>query len=288
MLDLIYQLDHFPSGSGKTRAKSSHLTGGGNGANAAVALARLGACSMLAARLGDDEIADLIMAGLTRENVNCDLVRKHPNHRSSFSSIYMDADGERQIVNFRDETLSMETDWFRANLPTNIDAALGDCRWPQGAEMAMQLARDSNVPGIMDAEYHAKEAKAAILLASHVAFSANGAREFSGESDLETAALKSASLIKGHVVVTNGAGDVLEVDHGSLLHHPTFAVDAVDTLAAGDVWHGAFTLALADHRPVKQSIRFANAAAALKCQRTGGRDGSPCRKDVDEFMKSTA
>lgn len=49
VLDLIYQLDHFPSGSGKTRAKSSHLTGGGNGANAAVALARLGACPMLAA-----------------------------------------------------------------------------------------------------------------------------------------------------------------------------------------------------------------------------------------------
>lgn len=228
------------------------------------------------------------MAGLTRENVNCDLVRKHPNHRSSFSSIYMDADGERQIVNFRDETLSMGTDWFRAKLPTNIDASLGDCRWPQGAEMAMQIARDNNVPGVMDAEYHVKEAKAAILLASHVAFSANGAREFSGESDLETAALKSASLIKGHVIVTDGAGDVLEVDNGSLHHHPTFAVDAVDTLAAGDVWHGAFTLALAEHRPVKQAIRFANAAAALKCQRTGGRDGSPSRNDVDEFIKSTA
>jgi len=288
VLDLIYRLDHFPTGPGKTRAQTSHTTGGGNGANAAVTLARLGARTTLAARVGDDEIADLILAGLTRENVNCDLVRKHRGHRSSFSSIYVDATGERQIVNFRDESLTMETDWFQSNLPATTDAALGDCRWPQGAAMAMQFARDKNVPGIMDAETYANEAIDAIQLASHVAFSANGVRKFSGENNLQSAALKSAMIIEGEVIVTNGANDVLEVKNSVVRRHPTFQISAVDTLAAGDIWHGAFTLALAEHMPTKNAIRFANAAAAIKCQQTGGRDGAPNRKEVEDFLNSNS
>ena len=54
---------------------------------------------------------------------------------------------------------------------------------------------------------------------------------------------------------------------------PAPEVDAVDTLAAGDVWHGAFTSTLGEGRPVAAAARFANTAAALKCTRFGGRRG---------------
>jgi sugar/nucleoside kinase (ribokinase family) len=61
-------------------------------------------------------------------------------------------------------------------------------------------------------------------------------------------------------------------------------VDALDTLAAGDVWHGAFALALAEARPIAWGVAFANAAAALKCQTFGGRLGAPSRADVERLM----
>jgi sulfofructose kinase len=62
---------------------------------------------------------------------------------------------------------------------------------------------------------------------------------------------------------------------------------AVDTLAAGDVWHGAFTLALGEGSPIVDAARFANAAAALKCTRPGGRTGAPSRVDVLRLLHET-
>jgi sulfofructose kinase len=69
---------------------------------------------------------------------------------------------------------------------------------------------------------------------------------------------------------------------------PGFRVAAVDTLGAGDVWHGAFALALAERRPEAAAVRFANAAAALKVGRAGGRRGAPTRAEVDRFLSEHA
>ena len=55
---------------------------------------------------------------------------------------------------------------------------------------------------------------------------------------------------------------------------------AIDTLAAGDVWHDAFTLALPEGRDVADAGRFANAAAAIKCSRAEVRLGAPRRGEV--------
>ena len=58
----------------------------------------------------------------------------------------------------------------------------------------------------------------------------------------------------------------------------------VDTLGAGDVWHGAFALALAEGQGERQSVRFASAVAAIKCTRFGGRAGTPTRDEVERFL----
>ncbi|MEL6678195.1 MAG: PfkB family carbohydrate kinase [Pseudomonadota bacterium] len=54
------------------------------------------------------------------------------------------------------------------------------------------------------------------------------------------------------------------------------------------MWHGAFALALAEGRPEADAVRVASAAAALKCTRTGGREGAPTRIELDSFLKETA
>jgi len=69
-------------------------------------------------------------------------------------------------------------------------------------------------------------------------------------------------------------------------HVAGFKVDAVDTLAAGDVFHGAFAHGLVAGRPMTDIIRFANAAAAIKCSRFGGRAGSPSQAEVFSFIES--
>jgi sulfofructose kinase len=66
---------------------------------------------------------------------------------------------------------------------------------------------------------------------------------------------------------------------------PGFSVTVVDTLAAGDVFHGAYAVAIAEGQPVADAMRFASAAAAIKCAVPGGRNGAPGRGAVEGFLR---
>lgn len=128
-------------------------------------------------------------------------------------------------------------------------------------------------------------------------FSAQGASDYTGTDDIRQAALLASRKLPGCVIVTDGANGVVMVDDGEVRHFPAFAITAVDTLGAGDVWHGAFALALAEKmgnvgtvidisaQNIEEAIRFSSAAAAIKCGRSGGRNGAPSRKEVANFMK---
>jgi len=283
VLDFVFQMEAFPDRPDKYRADDATIVGGGNAANAAVAIARLGAHAQLAARLGEDPVADLIVQGLETEAVDTALVRRFADKRSSFSSIYMDAAGERQIMNFRDNTLSMKADWLRAVMPTTLHATLADTRWPDGALAAMEVARKHKIPGIIDAEAPVNEAAEAIQVASHVAFSEQGAFDFTGLSDPEDAALKAAKVLPGRVIVTAGERGVVRIVDGCPIWHAARKIKVVDTLAAGDVWHGAFAVALSNGMEEGAAIDFASIAAAIKCSRPGGREGAPSHEEVLNF-----
>jgi sulfofructose kinase len=93
--------------------------------------------------------------------------------------------------------------------------------------------------------------------------------------------------LPGLIGVTLGAEGFLWRDGDRERRVPAPRVVAIDTLAAGDVWHGAFTLALGEQCDVPDAARFANAAAALKCTRMGGRLGAPTRDEVDALLRPT-
>ncbi|MDP3321902.1 MAG: PfkB family carbohydrate kinase, partial [Bosea sp. (in: a-proteobacteria)] len=86
------------------------------------------------------------------------------------------------------------------------------------------------------------------------------------------------------LAVTLGREGVLFIEDGAVAHLPAFAIETVDTLGAGDVWHGAFALALAEGQSERAAIRFASAAAAIKCTRFGGRAGAPERAEIEAFL----
>ena len=66
---------------------------------------------------------------------------------------------------------------------------------------------------------------------------------------------------------------------------PAFPVNAIDTVGAGDVWHGIFTLCLGEGMDEIKAMRTANAAAAMKCKIFGGITASPNRQSCISFMK---
>ncbi|MBD3679646.1 MAG: sugar kinase [Rhodobacteraceae bacterium] len=279
--DFVFSMETIPDEPRKYRADSAEIVGGGCAANAAVAIARLGGKAFLAARLGDDPVGDLIAADLQAEGVDLSLVNRAVGGQSSFSSICIDAAGERQIVNFRGAGLTESADWLGATPP--VQAVLADTRWNEGAKRGLELARDRGIPGVLDGEAPVDPDVAAC--ASHVAFSRDGLRAFSGHDDLRNALADASARLPGWVCVTDGENGVYYIDGGGIVHLPAYRVAVKDTLGAGDAWHGAFALALGEGQDPARAIRFANATAALKCMTFGGRKGCPDRAAVDSFLK---
>ncbi len=109
-----------------------------------------------------------------------------------------------------------------------------------------------------------------------------------GTTDLSECVRILADRYDVFTAVTAGADGCYWSDGAghSVSHVAGFKVDAVDTLAAGDVFHGAFAHGLVEGKPMTDIIRFANAAAAIKCARFGGRAGSPHKAEVLSFIES--
>jgi ribokinase len=76
-------------------------------------------------------------------------------------------------------------------------------------------------------------------------------------------------------------------DEGEWLS-PGFAVEAVDATAAGDTFNAALAVGLAEGMPIRESLRLANAAAALSVTRAGAQASIPTRAEVTEFLASKA
>lgn len=274
--DFVFRVPAIPAEAEKYRADSMEIVVGGPAANAAKAIARLGGRAILSTRLGDDEVADAIRNDLETEGVDCRIRR---GGRSPLSAVTVDAAGERQIVNFRGEGLAEEPVPPDGLTPA---AVLVDVGWTTAALTGLALARARGVPGVVDAEAPATEA--VLRAASHVAFARGGLAAFTGVGDKEEALLAASRRLDGWVCVTDGAAGVSYVDEGRVETVPAFPVRAVDTLGAGDIWHGAFTLRLAEGAGEPDAARFANAAAALKCTGFGGGRASPTRAAVERFL----
>ncbi len=285
VLDFVYSVDKMPrSPQEKYRARDLAVVGGGCAATASVAVAALGGRSLLATRLGRDAVGDQIISELEGYGVDCRLVRQYPRCRSSVSSVFVDRSGERLIVNFRDPDLPRPFDWMPEPGALRAGAVLADTRWPDGAETAMRAARAAGLPGIIDAEQPVREAEVAVRISSHVAFSRPGLVDWTGHEDL-VGGIRSVALETGATAtVTDGEAGTWYAEGNESGHVPAFSVDAVDTLGAGDVWHGAYALALAEGAALRRAIRFASAAAAIKCTRFGGRAGIPDRAEVETLM----
>jgi sulfofructose kinase len=287
-LDRVFTVEAWPSVSAKVPASRYEEAGGGMAANAAVAVARLGGDAILWAPLGDDGVADIIRAQLYAEGVEVDALRRFPGRTSSTSAVIVDRRGERLVIGYRGTALQAPADWLPLDVVGSAGALLADVRWQHGAAAALQAARDRRVPAILDAEEaHGEILETLVVCADHVVFSERGLAAFAPGDPV--GGLRRA-LERGTQVaaVTQGAAGVMWVEAGApaeVRREPGFAVNTVDTLAAGDVFHGAYALAIAGAATVRDAMRFGCAAAAIKCTRPGGRSGAPSRAEVEALLQ---
>ena len=285
----IYQVDQVPPLPAKVLARRLVEVVDGMALSAACAFARLGGQAAIWARCGDDEPGRAARAALQAEGLDVSGLRAVPGAASSQATVIVDARGERLVVPFHDPAVDASAQWLPLQTLEGADMLLCDVRWPEGAETALRAARAAGVPCMLDGEVAAPGVLDRLVpLATHAVFSDAGLLAWTGGADVDSALLELASRHPGHVGATCGAAGYAWVERGVVRRVPAPAVTVLDTLAAGDVFHGAFALALAQGREVEGAARFACHAASLKCTRFGGRLGCPTVDEVHESMAALA
>jgi sulfofructose kinase len=284
-LDAIYRVPAIPATPTKVLATGYTECGGGMAASASVAVARLGGRASYWGRLGDDDLGTRILKELSDEGVDVSTVRRIEGRVSPSAAILVDDYGERLVCAYNDPDLYDDASWLPLDRLASFDAVMADVRWPAGAAAILGAAKARGIPAVFDGDIGPPGALFDLgRRATHVAFSEPGLALLSGSDSPGEGLARIAPSLDGIVGVTLGPDGFLWLDAGRERRMPAPRVRAIDTLAAGDVWHGAFTLALGERLEIAEAARFANAAAAIKCTRTGGRRGAPGRADVAALM----
>jgi len=285
--DLAFRTPGVPARGSKENASHFDEICGGNALNSAIGIVRLGGRASICGPMGDsrETSSRLIFEQMAHEGVDTRHIVHMPGLVTPISAIMIDPAGERTIVTFRDPEL------WKVKLPAP-DALLEDCHAilteSRCAEFCTDLCAEAcrrGIPVIVDVDRAMSLREGLLTASTHLVFSSEPLQETAGITDDGEALKKIAKLTPSFLAGTRGARGTLWLDEqGKLQETPAFPVHTVDTLGAGDVFHGAFALAISEGQELRQALRFASAAAALKCTRFGGAFAAPQRAEVEELL----
>jgi len=283
--DEVFHVEKLPSAGLKTDVLHYEERFGGPAATAAVAIAHLGGRAVYWGRVGKDAVGESVIGALTRHNVDWSGVAVIPGSRTTRAVVTVDRRGERSIMIDR-LGLPRETTLLPQKLPDDASVVLVDTRWPAGATAALDYAKDKRVPSVLDADGGAHDEIAGLVeKADYIIFSSQGMSEFAGEGTPIDQLRRLAHLAPRTLAVTCGAeGSVWSIGH-EITVVPAFRLAVRDTTGCGDVFHGAYALALGEGQSPLESARFASATAALKASRGDGWEGMPDRRSVLDLLK---
>ena len=288
--DLTFRIQELPERGFKVNASHFDEISGGNALNAAIGIVRLGGRASICGPMGDagETSSRYIFDKLADEGIETKHIVHMPGLVTPISSIMIDPSGERTIVTFRDPQL------WKVHLP-DADELLADCHAilteNRCAEFCTELcveARRRGIPVVVDVDRTMSLREGLLTASSHLVFSSEALQSTAGMADDGEALKKIAKLTPSFLAGTQGAQGTLWLDETQTLQRtPAFPVHTVDTLGAGDVFHGAFALAITEKQDIQSALRFASAAAALKCTRFGGAFAAPQRLELEQFLRQS-
>jgi len=290
--DMIARVPRIPRAGETILGGEFSTAAGGKGANQAVAAARAGGDVTFIARVGKDMFGERAVTGLALDHIKVRFIRRDPHQPSGVALIFVSESGENSIAvapgaNARLSPADVEcarTEFTRAAvllaqletpLPTVRTAV--DLAYRHGTLIILNPAPARKLPGDLLRQVGIltpNESEAALLTGIKVTGEASGVR----------AAAKIRAKGVRVVIITLGAKGALIVSQGGHALVPGFKVKPVDTTAAGDVFNGAFAVALAEGVELRSAVRFANAAAAISVTRMGAQPSAPTRKEIGQLL----
>jgi len=291
--DMIIRVPRIPRPGETILGGTFAVAGGGKGANQAVAAARAGGRVTFVARVGDDIFGERALAGFESDGLDTRFVLRTPGTASGVALINVDERGENSIsVASGANALLSPDDIARARgALAEADTVLLQLESPlETVAAAVRMAAEARVHVILNPA-PARPLDDALLRGvtvltpnEHEAAILTG-MPVGNEGEARLAATRLRARGPEIVVVTLGAKGVFVWAPGLETLVPAFAVEPVDTTAAGDVFNGALAVALGEKRPLFDAIRFAQAAAAISVTRPGAQPSAPTRAEIDALLR---
>jgi ribokinase len=284
--DVSVLLDRYPKPDEKMRARELHESGGGPAPTALVTLARLGRKTALSGTVGDDAVGRFLLEGLSRENVDVSAVSVRLDFVSPTSVILVE--GGRRTIFEPPRGVGFPLDWSDVRkLPLeNASALLVDARVVDVQTKAARIVRESGGLVVLDCG-HPRDGVDNLIAESDIAIFAHSyPAGLHGEdvdveeflADVQARLPRMGPAIAG--VTLGSEGCVIRSREEGFLRLPAPMIEAVDTTGAGDVFHGAFLHAFLETGSAESSARFANVAAARKCEGMTGRAPIPPEEEI--------
>jgi len=292
--DMIIRVPRIPR-AGET------LLGGGfiiatesKGANQAVGAARAGGKVAFIARVGRDAFGDQAIAGLLRDGIDVSRVFRDKLTPSGVALIFVAQDGENSIAvaGGANAKLSPSDVKKAAGVIRSAGLLVAQLETPLATvTAAVELAVKAGVPVILNPAPARPLPNSLLERISILTPNETEAELLTGIKVTDAAAAaKACSKLRsrgvGIVILTLGERGAFLADANGQRLVPGFKVKTVDSTAAGDIFNGALSVALAEGKAVFDAVRFANAAAALSVTRLGAQPSAPSRADIEKFIRS--
>jgi ribokinase len=291
-MDLVTRTPRIPAIGQTLIGTGFETTPGGKGANQAIAAARLGYPVAIVAKVGDDAYGPALIENLKRAGVETSAMSQAAGS-SGLAPMFVADDGLNAIVVVPGANSKMDRAAVdkHAELIRSAGMVLCQLEIPMDTlNYTLDFCARGNVPVMLDPAPAAALPEAVWDQVAWFTPNETEAAFYVGDgADAETSAKKLLEKGLRGVVLKRGAeGAFVAVAYGRAEWVRPFKVDAIDTVAAGDCFNGAFAVALLEGKDPWAAARFANAAAAICVTRKGAAASMPLRTEVDEFLRKNA
>lgn len=292
-MDFVITVPRLPQVGETVLGESFVMKPGGKGANQAVAASRLSAEVFLVSRVGADDVGKRLLENLERNRISTRFVSVDEESHSGVAFILVDSEGRNMIA------VAPGVD--RRVSPGDVDKALKELdkvdvlllQLEIPLETVFHAAKACNERGVKVILNPAPYARLPEQIFQHIyAVTPNEieAEQMTGVdirdiNDCREAGLRLLEKGVSSVIITLGAKGAYVVSREFEGLVEGFKVPVVDTTGAGDAFNGALAVGLAEGMELKEAVRLANAAAALKVTRLGAQEGLPLREEVEKFIK---
>ncbi len=268
-LDLNYLAPQLPGNNQKVVASDYTVAAGGPATNAAVTFGYLGNQATLLGVVGTHPITQLIRTDVERYGVaivDLDSTITEPPPVSSI--IVTQGTGDRAVISLNAKKIQASADQLPVDIGSTVDLVLIDGHQMTVSRAIAKIAKDKNIPVIIDGGSWKTGFEDILPWVDYAICSANFYPP--GCSSTQEVMAYLADMGIAHIAITQGEKPIHYLSCGETGDIPVPQINAIDTLGAGDVFHGAFCHYILQHS-FPDALKAAAIIASHSCQSFGTR-----------------